>query len=632
MNLNRNILMKTKSLLKFFVICHYSLKKTTIKHAPKNVFIPVNFNSIDLVNDENCISIFTDKIKNGKKIECMIGLLISSSFGNGCEQKDNINKLLKIREKIINVVYKQSLIYKKEKKIYSINFKLIRLNIIKPLYVESNYNIICNRIVYNSLESCFWLDYGFNAFFYLRKYYEVFNLNFKDQNKPESFLMYKETSSKQKISDSQFLPLRIYMCNNYCIAEQHENSLNNNNRFQVALLNYTVLRLALRTYKFDTSNISNETKLNKIYPDTKTNLENKDENLCSENDNLKIFDVCIIAYEKINSILDSMNIRTSNNIFAMFYLLRKVFKFLKAADFYTKDRILTLYNRFFSNIISIDIFDKTSFITKKVTKHKNPRVNIISDENPTGLDIQNFENFNIEKIDLAVKQIVANENSIISTFECEDKLILDAILLINALKAILTSVASYITTTEFIYHLSKTCLQLNLQNNNNNIFTKDNTEFCFYNYSSRNFQKVIEETIKNDALVHIKPRIFHYTFYIFCSDKEKITFSDELTDEIQNDLHQILLFSDTFLQETKNMANVFVFNIVFINYFLVRDIINTKHENEYTKKCEQLLVQIKEFLKTFKLPTHFVILNDNSDLNQDTETLGGLKIKEILVN
>lgn len=80
-------------------------------------------------------------------------------------------------------------------------------------------------------------------------------------------------------------------------------------------------------------------------------------------------------------------------------------------------------------------------------------------------------------------------------------------------EAILTSVASYLTTIEYINYLSKVLLKLNIQansNNDKNILMKDNTNLLFFEYSSNEFKTAVEETYAKQKSLNSEPAIFIY--------------------------------------------------------------------------------------------------------------------------
>ncbi|KAM0685028.1 hypothetical protein COBT_003763, partial [Conglomerata obtusa] len=302
---------------------------------------------------------------------------------------------------------------------------------------------------------------------------------------------------------------KIYVSSNYCVNSKKNSPKEYNKAFYTILLYHTVSIVALETFELNLTEqtvnyyFNNDTSAN---PNNNDNFNETNESVRTEDDlQDKIYCICVMFYRELTLWFDKMGIENVENIYTFYAFFNNIFECLKYYSLYNEKIIESFYKEFVNKKICLEIFKNYEFggqnttdaqieTKKKLDGFYIEKILDGSIINPLNLQItQNY-----------VDKKEANEGG----FNSDDSYAICSILLTCGIRAILTSVASYITTTEYVYYLSKVSLKLNNQANTNNdiimmrkeknLLRKDNTKLLFFEYSSNKFQTVVEETYAND--------------------------------------------------------------------------------------------------------------------------------------
>ncbi|KAM0686325.1 hypothetical protein COBT_002455 [Conglomerata obtusa] len=260
--------MKNKSLMNFYIIRSYRFNILLSDYTLKGINTRINYHSINKLKDKNRSKIFTDIVKVDTEYKIRLGFFILPVFDNGNKKVDNYKKIYEAIKILGGVAEKQkmkTLLNNNNDGIYTF---FLRQYIWEPGFVESNFNVLRNSHIYNRLEGCFWMMNGFYNYDYLSNYIDANFYCSPNDYKLQTFEDIKTSSIISRTDPQNSLNIiegkthSVYISSNFFIDEKYQGEANNflnlQNLIVFSLLNYTVLKIALEVFEFDT----NEQKLN----------------------------------------------------------------------------------------------------------------------------------------------------------------------------------------------------------------------------------------------------------------------------------------------------------------------------------------------------------------------------------
>ncbi|KAM0686455.1 hypothetical protein COBT_002320 [Conglomerata obtusa] len=226
-----------------------------------NTDMPINYHLVSELCIEGKTRLFTDKSICEGETGFSIGLLMSPVFDKGLESKDNANIMFEIQKIIAEHVEKEIMLMFSDKNINFFTFITLGNFADEPLLVDSEYNVINEINIYDTHNPCFWLINGFYDYYILNNYFDTY-VHCNPNNFKRNNIRSNENTSRQNSEDfvkkmevDDHKKYSIFVSSNYLIQNQNidqsNQKLNINNSFTVALLHYTILRLALYTFKMN---------------------------------------------------------------------------------------------------------------------------------------------------------------------------------------------------------------------------------------------------------------------------------------------------------------------------------------------------------------------------------------------
>ncbi|KAM0687081.1 hypothetical protein COBT_001688 [Conglomerata obtusa] len=346
----------------------------------------------------------------------------------------------------------------------------------------------------------------------------------------------------------------------------------------------------------------------------------------------KIINACLKIYREISLIFNNMEVDNFENVFSIFQFVENVINSLKNNELITENIIEEFYLNFINKKLKINLFNTESI--KIDDKNKQNPLFEQSSKNVIYLlefYVKDLENDDvIEQIDLKKKIIKIIKKDLEKTeLKCDNNYAIFTILIMHGLEAVLTSIASYKTTTEFYNHLVDTCFKLNLKKNvhtDKNFLREDNTRVNYKNYNTSIFYKCVEQQIQSEEFDGSKPAIFYYDFYIYYNINTKYLSTVHHSNYFP-ELAYISGFNDTFLEKERGMekCNVFVLNIFYVQYDTLQEVINIGDKSDNGTRFVNKHNYIVEILKNYQesFPRCFIVKHQNMELTMDTLCLDG---------
>ncbi|KAM0686687.1 hypothetical protein COBT_002085 [Conglomerata obtusa] len=675
---NYENIINNRTLINFYCICHYNLQIEKLINVELYKEIPLIYFSVDKLEDKNYNDIFLEALKQGKMVDNKLGLFILPIFNNGCDSEDKAEQIFEAHKKIENVLQKQRTNMSNNKNQKDIQIVAIQMGDDNALFAESNYNILKQREIYSLLESNAWLYDGFYSYYELQEYIYMDHFcnpsSFTYQTKITDAVFFENLKFDKlnRRSNASTKTTKVCICSNIYIKKEENNIYSPNSNFILSLLSYTISKIALETFEINTNLIGFDEYFN-IVNDSDENIKSKldeeddetddeedgervDEVDCEidqekndemsnevegkidveswdKNDCYDIMRMCLIIYRQITHNFNKLGIQNVENPYSIYDLVRNVL-FSILLNIESKKLAISFVNDFFDKIVKLNLFNK-KFI-EVMNKANLTETGNHFDNRPQQSDLIDDNQIfgigeNIELIDVQNKQIkVTTTEEISANIECSVNRGILAILLMNSIKVIVTSVSSYLTKMEYVFYLAKICHQLsirNTKNNENNIFYKNQIEYYSQNYSSNIFQKIIEETLENMNCIAVEPIYFIYNFYIVYIDPNNIDYLETEKSFLKDILRYILKFEEFFIRKRKNDCQVYVFNIVFSLSHNVSEYINTEFNSDYIKSVIKYYLFILDLIRdlqnvdSYSFPKWFIVKHDNMNLDKNIKTI-----------